>query len=144
LRRLYNRGKWDNELLTSDEKELKEFYTILLNICGKEKAICKGQFFDLIYVNPMSPDFNPHNHYAFLRSDNETAILVVANFGDKPTRSGIVIPAHAFDYMGLKEKKDCIFTDLLSGQTITADLSADRPVRVQIPALSGVVLKWII
>jgi hypothetical protein len=46
--------------------------------------------------------------------------------------------------MGLKEKKDCIFTDLLSGQTITADLSADRPVRVQIPALSGVVLKWII
>jgi glycosidase len=144
LRRLYNRGKWDNELLTSDEKELKEFYTILLNICGKEKAICKGQFFDLMYVNPMSPDFNPHNHYAFLRSDNETAILVVANFGDKPTRSGIVIPAHAFDYMGLKEKKDCIFTDLLSGQTITADLSADRPVRVQIPALSGVVLKWII
>ena len=144
LRRLYNDGQWNDQLLTKDEIELRRFYTSLLKICTSEKSISDGRFFDLMYVNPYSEDFNPHQEYAFLRSDGKCSLLVVVNFGDKPLRSAVVIPKHAFDYMGLREKEGCIFTELLTGQKMKADLDADLPIRFNIPALSGVIFKWTI
>lgn len=144
LRRLYNGGKWDDALLTKDEMELKHFYSTLLNICTSEKSISEGKFFDLMYVNPMSEYFNPNQQYAFLRADGRNALLVVVNFSGKPIRSAVSIPRHAFDYMGLKEKNSCLFTELLSNQKMKADLYADLPLRFNVPALSGVVLKWTI
>ena len=144
LRRLYNYGHWNDQLLTKEEIELRRFYTSLLNICISEKAISDGRFFDLMYVNPYSEEFNPHQQYAFLRSDGNCSLLVVVNFSDKPRLSAVKIPRHAFDYMGLKEKKGCYFSDLLSNQTMKADLHADLPIRLIVPALSGVILKWTI
>lgn len=144
LRRLYNNGKWDNSLLTAEEIELKRFYSTLLNICNSENSISNGRFFDLMYVNPLSESFNPHRQYAFLRSDGRSAVLVVVNFSEKPLQSTVIIPRHAFDYLNLTEKRGGTFTDLLSGQTMKADLYADLPLRFIVPALSGVVLKWII
>ncbi len=144
LRRLYNYGHWNDQLLTKEEIELRRFYTSLLNICISEKAISDGRFFDLMYVNPYSEEFNPHQQYAFLRSDGNCSLLVVVNFSDKPRLSAVKIPRHAFDYMGLKEKKGCHFSDLLSNQTMKADLHADLPIRLIVPALSGVILKWTI
>ena len=144
IRRLYNGGKWDNQQLSDEEVELKNFYTTLLNICNTQKAISNGRFFDLMYVNPLSDNFNPHQQYAFLRSDGREALLIAVNFSEKPLRSAVVIPRHAFDYMKLKEKQGTVFTDLLTGQKMKADLYADLPVRFIVPALSGVVLKWTI
>ena len=144
IRRLYNGGKWDDALLTKDEVELKRFYSTLLNICTSEKSISQGKFFDLMYVNPMSEYFNPNQQYAFLRADGRNALLVVVNFSGNPIRSSVHIPRHAFDYMGLKEKNSCLFTELLTNQKMKADLYADLPLRFNVPALSGVVLKWTI
>ncbi len=144
LRRLYNSGKWNDEKLSKDEKELRGFYSTLLNICNSEKAISKGRFFDLMYVNPQSQDFNPHKQYAFLRADNRHAVLVIANFSDMPLNTAVNIPQHAFDWLNLKEKSGCIMKELLTGQTFKSDISPDHPVRVQVPALSGAVIRWTI
>ena len=51
IRRWRNGGKFDNKFLNEDEKQLKQFYTRLLNICNSEKAIREGVFFDLTYAN---------------------------------------------------------------------------------------------
>ena len=142
LTRLYNDGKWDDTRLTPDEKALRHFYSTLLGICNKENCIKTGKFFDLMYVNPQSSDFNPHRQYAFLRSDGKDAILVVTNFTDQPLYSAVNIPQHAFDYMELKARDGVKVTDLLSGQTFTTNIHPDSPMRVTIPAQSGVILKW--
>ena len=142
LTRLYNDGKWDDARLTKDESELRAFYSTLLRICNKEHAVRDGKFFDLLYVNPQASDFNPHRQYAFLRSDVKDAILVVTNFTDQPLYTAVNIPQHAFDYMELKAQDGIKVKDLLSGQTFNVNLHPDTPVRITVPAQSGIILKW--
>jgi glycosidase len=142
LTRLYNDGKWDDARLTAQERELRHFYSTLLRICNQENSIKDGKFFDLMYVNPQSSDFNPHRQYAFLRSDGNDAILVVTNFNDQPLYTAVNIPQHAFDYMNLKAQDGVKVTDLLSGQAFLANFHPDSPIRLTVPAQSGVILKW--
>ena len=142
LTRLYNDGKWNDTRLTAQERELRALYSALLRICNQENCIKSGKFFDLMYVNPLSADFNPHRQYAFLRSDGHDAILVVTNFTDQPLYTAVNIPQHAFDYMELKEKDGVTVKDLLSGQTFKANIHPDTPIRITVPAQSGVIIKW--
>lgn len=142
LNRLYNHGKIDGKLLTNDEKSLQQYYSTLLGICRNEQAIAQGKFFDLMYVNPASADFNAHREYAFLRSFDNGLILVVANFDDKPVTNRINIPAHAFEYLNIPESELCTYTDLLSGHSYNGALSPTSPIRVSIPANSAAILKF--
>ena len=141
LRRLYNHGKMNGEQLTEQEKSLQSFYSTLLNICKEESAIANGKFFDLMYVNPQSAEFNANRQYAFLRSSEDETLLIIANFDSKPSLSSIRIPAHAFDYLQLGEMEICCYTDLLTGNQFEGYLYPDRPIIVSVPAFSGVILK---
>lgn len=142
LTRLYNDGQWDDARLTPDERSLRSFYFTLLRLCNEEHAIRDGKFFDLMYVNPLSESFNPHKQYAFLRADVKHTILVVTNFSDQPLNTAVNIPQHAFEYMELKKKDGVTVKDLLSGQTFQTNIHPDSPIRITIPAQSGVVIKW--
>ena len=142
LTRLYNDGRWDDARLTKDERELKAFYSTLLSICNREESIRSGKFFDLMYVNPQTADFNPHRQYAFMRSCGKDAILVVTNFTDQPLYTAVNIPQHAFDYLELKEKDGVTVKELLSGQSFKANIHPDTPIRITVPALSGIILRW--
>ena len=142
LTRLYNDGHWDDARLTDSERDLKAFYSSLLRICNKEHAISSGKFFDLMYVNPYSESFNPHKQYAFMRSDGKDTILAVTNFSDQPLGTAVNIPQHAFDYLELKEKNGVSVKELLTGQTFKANIHPDTPIRITVPAMSGIVIKW--
>ena len=142
LTRLYNDGSWDDARLTESERDLKAFYSTLLRICNKEHAISSGKFFDLMYVNPLSESFNPHKQYAFMRSDGKDIILVVTNFSDQPLGTTVNIPQHAFDYLELKQKDSVMVKELLTGRTFKANIHPDTPIRITVPALSGLILKW--
>ena len=48
IRRWRNGGKFDGALLSKEEKDLQSYYTKVLNICNKEKAISEGSFFDIM------------------------------------------------------------------------------------------------
>lgn len=142
LSRLYNHGKMNDSLLTAEEKQLREYYSTLLSVCQKEKAISSGKFFDLMYVNPSSDIFNAHRQYAFLRSFEEELILVVANFDDRQTMSRISIPEHAFEYLKIPTSDRCHYTDLLSGAEYEGILHPDCPVRVSVPASGAAIIKF--
>lgn len=144
LRRLYNCGKIDGTLLTASETKLQKQYSTLLNICRNEKSVSHGRFFDLMYVNPISDQFNPHREYAFLRHYGNELLLVVANFDGKEVLNGITIPKHAFEYLGLGEYETVKFKDLLSDYTLLAPLLPDRSVRIKVPAYGAVVLKAVL
>jgi hypothetical protein len=123
--------------LTKNEKALKEIYDKVMNIARTEKAVVEGISFDLMYVNGQY-----HRQYAFLRKAGSEVLLVVANFDDLPTTMDVTIPAHAFDYLKLKERKSVTAVDLLSGKEIKRTLTRDCYVSVDLEPLGAVILKF--
>jgi glycosidase len=142
IRRWRNNGKFDGSLLNKEEKELQNFYTKVLNIANKEKAISNGLFYDLMYVN-YGQSMNEHRQFAFLRSSGKDLILVVANFDDQPARSWIKIPAHAYEILNIPTKQGVESKDLLTGKKdVKCDLIPDGTIYVELPANGGKVLKF--
>ena len=123
--------------LTKDETALKDIYNKVINIARSEKAVCEGTCFDLMYVNGQY-----QRQYAFLRKVGSEVLLVVVNFDDLPTTMDVTIPAHAFDYLKLKERKNVTAVDLLSGKEIKRQLYRDCYVSVDLEPLGSVVLKF--
>ena len=122
--------------LTKEEKALKAMYDKVLNIARSEKSVAEGASFDLMYVNQQY-----QRQYAFLRKSDTEVLLVVANFEEQTADMDVTIPAHAFDYLQIKEK-NTIATDLLSGKKKRIVLRRDETVSMQLPPLGAVVLKF--
>ena len=122
--------------LTKEEKVLKAMYDKVLNIARSEKSVAEGASFDLMYVNQQY-----QRQYAFLRKSDTEVLLVVANFEEQSADMDVMIPAHAFDYLQIKEK-NTIATDLLSGKKKRIVLRRDETVSMQLPPLGAVVLKF--
>ena len=126
--------------LTKEEKSIEATYKKVLNIATSENAVTEGKFFDLMYVNPTSADFNADRQYVFLRSNEDDLMIVLANFSDENSDCKINIPQHAFDYLNLK-KGIMEGTDLLNGEKITITLSDTDPLNLSVEAWSGRVIK---
>ena len=122
--------------LTAEEKVLKAQYDKVLNIARSEKSIVEGDSFDLMYVNGQY-----QRQYAFLRKADSEVLLVVVNFDDLPVVMDVMIPAHAFDFLSIKEKK-VVATDLLTGERIRLQLQRDMPVVVSLKPLGAVIMKF--
>ena len=142
VRNWYNQGKFNDELLNADQIQLRDFYVKLLLLCNKEKAISTGLFYDLMYANYNVEAFNSHNQYAYIRTDDDSALLIVVNFADCAVDTKVKIPKHAFDFFKMVEKKNVSCIDLLSGERIRQDILPDTCFEMHIPAFSGRIYKW--
>ena len=83
-----------------------------------------------------------HRQYAFLRKAGNEVLLVVVNFEDHPATMDVTIPAHAFDYLKLKERKNATVVDLLTGKEIKRQLYRDCYVSVDLEPLGAAILKF--
>ena len=126
--------------LTKEEKSIEATYKKVLNIATNEKAVTEGKFFDLMYVNPTSADFNADRQYVFLRSNEDDLMIVLANFSDENSDCKINIPQHAFEYLNMKQGI-MEGTDLLNGEKIAITLSDTDPLNLSVEAWSGRVIK---
>lgn len=131
LRRWRNKNKCDGQMLTDDEKQLREDYEKILRLCNSEKAISMGRFFDVTYVNYNNPKFNPHRHYAFLRNYDDVTLVIAVSFDKKPADVEINIPQHAFNLLEIPQG-DVSATELLTGITEEKTLSSDSPFKVHL------------
>ena len=142
IRRWRNGGKFDGSNLSKEEKELQAYYTKVLSICNKEKAIREGAFFDIMYCNHSNQMMNEHRQYAFLRKEGHDLILVVANFDNNTIRSWIKIPEHAFECLNIPtDGKPLATKDLLTGKKGECTLVPDGTVYVEVPAYGAKILK---
>ena len=123
--------------LTDEERQLCAVYDRVLAIARTEKAVGEGLSFDLMYVNRQY-----QRQYAFLRKAGKELLLVAVNFDDVPTDMSLVVPAHAFDYLGIREKTYAA-TDLLTNAPVALTLQRDAALALALPARGGVVLKVI-
>ena len=121
--------------LTADEEQLFSIHQKTLQLATKEKAVAEGLTFDLMYVNP-----HLQRQYAFLRKADNELLLVVVNFEDQEAVIDVNIPAHAFEYMDMKEK-NVIANDLLTKEKLAVRLKKDGSVRMAVPANCGRVWK---
>ena len=140
MRRWYNNGKADGALLTEQELWLRAIYAKVLKLCNAEKAISKGAFFDLMYVNLRNPDFDPHRHFAFLRHYGDETLLIAVNFSDHDCNLKIHIPDAAFDILPLKEGEG-VCTELLTGRKSRKRIMRTEPFQTTVGANNAVVWK---
>ena len=123
---------------TKDEKVLCETYKKVLAIAQGEKAVTQGLSFDLMYVNGAT-----QRQYAFLRKTGKEVLLVVVNFDDAPAFMDVRIPAHAFDYLTIKEKS-VTAKELLTGENQELNLKRDGTIAIKLETLGAKVLKFIV
>ena len=122
--------------LTVEEKLLKMQYNKVCQIAVTEKAAVDGACFDLMYVNG-----HLHRQYAFIRKAGSEVLLVVANFDELPVRIDVTIPAHAFDFLKIKEK-NATTIELLSDKKGKITLKRDGAIPLEFEPLGAVVLKF--
>lgn len=120
---------------TDRDNELSRYYRRVLDIAGKEKAVNRGQMFDLMYVNR-----HLSRQYAFLRVYKQQLLLIVANFDDAPVTAQVTIPQHAFNHLAITPRT-AEATDLLTGATCNICLEPGQPVSVNLGARQSTVLR---
>ncbi len=111
------------DALNEEERLVFAVHEKTLQIARKEKAV-DGDFYDLMYVNPSSENFNNEKQFAFLRKKDNELLIVVVNFDDMDVNIQVRIPSHAFEYLSIPEKKYKA-KDLLSGDKQDIVLSND-------------------
>lgn len=124
--------------LTDDERNLNAAYTKILNLALHEKAVGRGEFFDLMYVNQSLT-----RQYAFIRKYKNEVLIVTANFSDDDVKVSVNIPEHAFEYLGIDKKKYSV-TELLNERKLELDFSEQQKITDTIGAYSGNVYKFTI
>ncbi len=92
------------DALNDEERLVFAVHEKTLQIARKEKAV-DGDFYDLMYVNPSSENFNNEKQFAFLRKKDNELLIVVVNFDDSDVNIQVRIPSHAFEYLAIPEKK---------------------------------------
>jgi len=140
LRRWLNNGRPALKNLTSAEKALRASYARLLTLCGNEKAITDGLFFDLMYANLDNPHIDPDRQFAFLRHHGNETLLIAVNFGDTDAPAAIKIPGHAYDFFGLAPGQYSA-TELLTSREECRTLSPDTTFAAPIPAHGATIWK---
>jgi glycosidase len=139
-----NNGKWDGAGLDAEQRELRDFYTRLLNIARKEKAVTDGRMFDLEYAQ--TEGFNKHEQYVYLRdyeakNGKKETLLVVLNFDDHEVDIRVRIPEEAFAYMNIQQSIEVVLHDLLSGKEIAVPFCVGESIPVTLPAWKGAIFK---
>ncbi len=143
LRNWYNEGNFGVKNLTKVQKETRSFYTKLLGICNKEKAISEGISYDLMYANYHNERFDSGKQFAFMRQSGKEVLLIVVNFDQQDVGVAVFLPAHAFSFMKIKPSGSRTGKELLTGKDFNTALNPDSFVELQVPRNSGCILKFL-
>ncbi|EHQ28606.1 alpha-amylase family protein [Mucilaginibacter paludis] len=134
-----NGGQFDGGQLSESQKQLREFYSKLLNISGSNAAITQGRFYELMLINLRPGSGFDERTYAYLRYTDQQRILVVANF-DRHDRNLLVkLPPELLAQWQLTGT--LAFTDLLSGAVYTA-ANIDAGLSIKFSAANGLLLSF--
>ncbi len=104
--------------LTEKEAEFFCRFAEIIRYASDDDSIRKGTTYDLCYCNSSSDGFDKDRHFVFLRDHLDHTVLVAANFSDREAKMNIMIPDHAFEWMGIP-----VTDDLYPGKTISIDVA---------------------
>jgi glycosidase len=133
-----NNGRFDGGQLTAEQKQLRDFYSKLLNTVKNSEALSTGSFYELMIANEQQPGFDTRL-YLYMRYTADERVLVIVNFNRHQKHIHVSIPHNLltqFDLTG-----EVTFTDLLTQSTFkTYNIQTD--IAVTIEAVSGLLLNF--
>jgi hypothetical protein len=107
-----NNGKFDGGGLSPEQKQLRNFYSELLNYVKTSEAITSGEYIDLTLDNIASGNFSDRVH-AFLRYSGDERLLMLNSFNDRDIDIKVQVPRDAFSKMGLDPNGVYIARDMI-------------------------------
>ncbi|WP_448699775.1 alpha-amylase family glycosyl hydrolase [Mucilaginibacter sp. AW1-3] len=134
-----NGGQFDGGQLSDSQKQLRGFYSKLLNIAGHNEAITSGKFYELMLINLNEGQGFDERTYAYLRYTENVRILVVVNFHREERNLLVKLTPDLISDLHLNGK--LTFTDLLGNQSYTAD-NITQGLNITIPATAGFLLNF--
>lgn len=137
-----NQGRFDGALLNADQKELRQEYTKILNLCQEEAALHRGLFFDLMYANMDNPYFDFSRQFAFMRKADQELLLIVVNFSPESKHIQLRIPEHAFEYLQIHSQEQWLAKDMLSGELLPLELNSNDALPMLLPPYYGRIWKY--
>ncbi|MBS1951016.1 MAG: alpha-amylase family protein [Bacteroidetes bacterium] len=134
-----NGGKFNEEKLTDDQKQLRQFYGDMLNFASTDRAIVEGSYFDLTQLNIEKKNMSQLVH-AFIRSRDEDNLLIVTNFNISLEKIKLQLSEEAIAAMQLKKEIKYIGRDLLRSGT---DIGFDHNfmTEIELPPHSAFIFK---
>lgn len=114
--------------LERGEAEIFCRFAEAIRTAAADEAVRKGSTYDLCYCNMSSDGFDKNRHFAFLRDYEEHTLLIATNFSQYEAKMKLVIPEHAFDWMGIP---------------VTEDLHPGKTIEVTVPPMDGVIVSLI-
>lgn len=116
-------GKIAEAGLNDDEAGFFCRFASAIRLAAADASVQKGTTYDLCYCNLSSDGFDKDRHFMFLRDHEEHTVLFVANFSLVPAKIKVVIPEHAFEWMGIP---------------ITENLHPGKFIEVSVPPMDGI------
>ncbi len=133
-----NGGKFDGGSLSDEQKQLRQFYTDILQFASTNPAIASGAYFDLTKLNSEKGNLSPLVH-AFVRTTGEEHLVIVSNFNSKLEKVKLQLPDEVVKAMGLDPGTKYIGRDLLrSGMDIGFDKFSTE---IELPPYSAFIFK---
>jgi glycosidase len=116
-----NGGKFDGGALSDEQKQLRQFYSDILNFAANNPAIASGEYFDVTKFNSEKANW-PLLVHGFVRISGEERLLIVTNFNSKSEKVKLQLPENVIKAMQLDSSTKYIGRDLLrSGMDIGFD-----------------------
>ncbi|MFN3840111.1 MAG: alpha-amylase family protein [Cyclobacteriaceae bacterium] len=134
-----NNGLFDGGLLSQEQKQLRQFYTELLNLAGHSKAISFGNYADLTAHNLEQKKISDDIH-AFVRWYGDERLLIITSFRSAPADVTITFPETVALQMGLQKGSAYVARDLL-WREIETGLDENLSVRVRLNSFGALILK---
>ena len=106
-----------------------DLYRRLLSIASRE-VVAEGKFYDLMWLNRGNQQFDSSRQYAFVRYTDKEALFVVANFAGEERDVRVNITHHLFDAMGCEAFGKVVAADLMTGNKVELNFSADASVEI--------------
>ncbi len=133
-----NNGRFDGGQLSDDQKNLRGFYSKLLNAVTTNEALSVGEFYELMLCNEHQPGFD-QGMYFYARYTAQQRVLVIANFNRYDKTMVVRI---ADDLLGRINVSGAVtFTDLLSGNVYHTG-NIEEGLSVAIPKTSALLLSF--
>jgi len=147
-----NGGKYDLELLTGNQKQLRAFYESLNHFVTENEAIYSGLFYDLQFFNIDGQCYNYDKTrvYSYLRHTKNQKLLFVYNFDrERAIETYVRIPQEAWvktfnlDKTSLYKLKP-VFPDFTTTHSVSAAEITSGGVPMDLPPCSVIVFEIVL
>lgn len=133
-----NNYAFDGGGLSAEQKELRGFYSNLLNIVKGNEALRIGEFYELMVANENQPGFDT-KMYMYLRYTTNQRVLAIVNFNRIDKNIRVKLPIEWLAQFSLKGQAN--FTDLLT-KTVFGTQEIEAGIDISVKSASGLMLNF--